>query len=98
MFQPTSRYRNLEIAEWTDDDGRVVRYVRRRFISLEPPDVLTEHTVTAGDRLDNVTARYLADPEQFWRVCDANRAERPDDLTARPGRILVIPMPGLRGS
>jgi hypothetical protein len=97
MFQPTSRYRNLEIAEWTDPDGRVVRYVRRRFISLEPPDVLAEHTVLAGDRLDNVTARYLADPEQFWRVCDANRAEHPDDLTTRPGRVLIIPMPGLRG-
>jgi hypothetical protein len=96
MFQPTSRYYTVEIVEWTAADGRVVRHVRRRFIPPEPPAVLAEHTVIAGDRLDNVTARYLADPEQFWRVCDANRAERPDDLTAQPGRVLVIPMPGLR--
>jgi hypothetical protein len=96
MFQPTSRYYTVEIAEWTAADGRVVRYVRRRFIPLDPPVVRAEHPVIAGDRLDNVTARYLADPEQFWRVCDANRAERPDDLTAQPGRVLVIPMPGLR--
>ena len=97
MFQPTSRYYNVEIAEWTAGDGRVVRYVRRRLIPLEPQPALAEHTVIAGDRLDNVTARYLGDPEQFWRVCDANRAERPDDLTARPGRVLIIPMPRLRG-
>lgn len=96
MFQPTSRYYNLEIAEWTAPDGRLVRYVRRRFISLAPPVVLAEHTVIAGDRLDNVTARRLADAEQFWRVCDANRAERPDELTEQPGRVLIIPMPGLR--
>jgi hypothetical protein len=96
MFQPTSRYYNIEIAEWTAADGRVVRYVRRRFIPLTAPVALAEHTVIAGDRLDNVTARNLADAEQFWRVCDANRAERPDDLTARPGRVLIIPMPGLR--
>lgn len=96
MFQPTSRYASMDIAEWTAPDGRVVRYARRRFISLVPPVPLAEHTVVAGDRLDNVTARYLADPEQFWRVCDGNRAERPDDLTARPGRVITIPMPTLR--
>lgn len=96
MFQPTSRYYNVEIAEWTSADGRVVRYVRRRFIPLDPSVALAEHTVIAGDRLDNVTARYLADAEQFWRVCDTSRAERPDDVTARPDRVLIIPMPGLR--
>ena len=34
-----------------------------------------------GDRLDNIAARYLGDPEQFWRICDANGAMRPDELT-----------------
>jgi hypothetical protein len=96
MFQPTSRYAGIEIAEYETAEGRVVRFVRRRFISLLPPAPLAEHTVVAGDRIDNVTARYLADPEQFWRLCDANRAERPDDLTAVAGRILIVPMPSLR--
>jgi hypothetical protein len=97
MFLPTSRYNPLEIAEWTSPSSRIVRYVRRRFIPLTSPPPLAHHTVVAGDRLDNVTARYLGDPEQFWRVCDANRAERPADLTAAPGRVLVIPMPILQG-
>lgn len=97
MFLPTSRYSPLEIAEWTSPTGRIVRYVRRRFIPLTSPPPLANHTVAAGDRIDNVTARYLGDAEQFWRVSDANRAERVNDLTAVPGRVLVIPMPILLG-
>jgi hypothetical protein len=93
MFLRTSRYYPLETAEWTSPEGRVVRYVLRRFIPLTAPAAIAEHVVAAGDRLDNVTARYLGDPEQFWRVCDANLAERPAELTATPGRVLVIPAP-----
>ena len=36
-----------------------------------------------GDRLDLITARTLGDPEQFWRVCDANDALDPAELTDR---------------
>jgi hypothetical protein len=96
MFFPTSRYIQLEIAELASPSGRIVRYVRRRFIPLTAPVPLARHMVAAGDRIDNVTARYLADPELFWRVCDANLAERATDLTAVPGRVLVIPLPTLR--
>ena len=93
MLQRTSRYYSLERAEWTGPDGRTVLHVRRRLIPRTAPVVLAEHAVVAGDRLDNITARTLGDPEQFWRVCDANGAMRPDDLTERVGRVLVIPMP-----
>lgn len=50
---------------------------------------------TQGDRLDNITARYLGDPEQFWLICDANNTMRPDDLTSESeiGRRLPIPLP-----
>jgi hypothetical protein len=96
MFLPTSRYYLLEVAEFTSPSGRVVRYVRRRIIPRTPPVPLAMHMVVAGDRIDNVTARYLADPEQFWRVCDANLAEHATDPTAVPGRVLVIPLPTLR--
>jgi hypothetical protein len=47
-----------------------------------------------GERLDNLTARYLGDPTQFWRVCDANEVFRPDELTETPGRTIDIAMPG----
>ena len=97
MFPVTSRYHNIEIATFDLPDGRTVSYLRCRFL----PDgtkavVLAEHIVNQGDRLDNVTSRYLGDPEQFWLVCDANNAMRPDDLTAEPeeiGHRLIIPLP-----
>lgn len=98
MFDETSRYYNIEAKtrDITDADGstRQVRYVQRRII---PPadDSLTviEHTVTQGERLDNITARYLGDPTEFWLVCDANNVMRPNDLTDTIGRVIKIVLP-----
>jgi hypothetical protein len=99
MIDPTSRYADVETAVHTavgpDGEPRPVRYLLRR--ALPPPDAgdtLLEHTVTQGDRLDNLTARYLGDPTQFWRVCDANNVLAPDELTAEPGRRVRIALPG----
>ena len=94
MFPVTSRYYGIETTKLMTPEGREIVYLRRRFL---PPTanavVLTEHVVTQGERLDNITARYLGDPEQFWRLCDANKALRPDDLTDEIGRRLRIPLP-----
>jgi len=93
-FASTSRYYGLETAELELPDGRKVAYVRRRFVPQpERFALLQEHEVTEGERLDNITARYLGDPELFWRVCDANRAMRPDELTETIGRRLRITLP-----
>jgi len=91
MFPVTSRYFNLETAIWIATDGRQIAYLRRRFLPLAAAPMLAEHSVAQGDRLDNITAQYLGDPEQFWRVADANNAMQPDQLT-RVGRRLVIPI------
>jgi hypothetical protein len=94
MFDPTSRYAALPIAEAALPDGRVVAYVRRRF--LPRPDslpVLAEVAAADGERLDHVSARTLGDPTQFWRIADANAAVDPDDLVERPGRVLRVPQP-----
>ena len=94
LFPPTSRYATVETATIEDADGIVTIYLRRRF--LPPPErfaTVREHVVSQSERLDNVTALYLDDPEQFWRLCDANRAMRPADLLARIGRKLRITLP-----
>jgi len=94
MFAITSRYYGMKTAELEAADGRRIVYLRRRFVP--PPerfDLLLEHTVTEGERLDNITAQYLGDPEQFWRICDANGAIRPDELTEPIGRRLRITLP-----
>ena len=49
--------------------------------------------MTEGERLDNITAHFLGDPEQFWRVCDGNGAIRPEELTETIGRKLRIKLP-----
>ncbi len=93
MFTSLSRYNDIDKAEWISPDRRTIVYVRRRLI---PPSAgtipLAEHVVSAGDRLDNITARYFADPEQFWRIADANDAMRPEELL-EVGRVLTIPVP-----
>jgi nucleoid-associated protein YgaU len=98
MFDKTSRYAGIEEAKLTvvDRDGvkREVKYVRRRF--LPPVESLTpiaEHIVEQGDRLDNLTARYLGDPTQFWRIADANDALRPEELTDEVRSVVRIAFP-----
>ena len=50
-------------------------------------------------RLDNLAAEYLGDPEQFWRICDANGVLRPDELTDTIGRRIRITLPdGIPGA
>jgi hypothetical protein len=81
-------------------DGTTVVYLKRRFL---PPasrfTVLQEHTVREGERLDTIAAQYLGDPEQSWRLCDANEAMRPDELTEKPGATVKITLPeGMAGA
>ncbi|GET39222.1 hypothetical protein [Microseira wollei] len=100
MFAPNSRYHNIPTATMTvtDSNGmpREIRYLRRRFIpSSEGMTTLVEHTVKQSDRLDNITARYLGDPTQFWQVCDSNNAINPNELTDEIGRVIKISFPHL---
>ena len=99
MFEPVSRYYLLPDATLTlaDEDGRArpLRFKRRRFIpSPEGMTAVVEHSVVKGDRLDNVTARYLGDPGQFWRISDANLVLHPEELE-EPGRRIIIALPQL---
>jgi hypothetical protein len=94
MFEPSSRYTNCEDSKLTAEDGRVIAYKKRRFLPAgDKMHVLQEIVVSGGDRLDNISAVILGDPEQFWRICDANDAMHPLDLTGEIGRVLRIATP-----
>jgi len=100
LFAPTSRYRGLGVATLTTPQGKPVVHLQRRFL---PPSgslrLLQEHAVAQGERLDVVAAQFLGDPELFWRLCDANDALRPEELTETPGRVLRITLPqGVSGA
>lgn len=93
-FPPSSRYHGIATSTFTDAQGRVQSYLRRRFVpAADRFALLHEHLVVQGDRLDNLAAKYLGDPEQFWRLCDANNSIRPDELTEIIGRGLRITLP-----
>ena len=93
-FPPTSRYHQIPIATLKLPDDREVAYLKRRLVP--PPErfaLLQEHAVSEGERLDHIAARYLGDPEQYWRICDANGAVRPDELLETVGRRIRITLP-----
>ena len=98
MFEPSSRYANCEDAKVTiaaEKDEYIIVYKKRRFIPCEKRMHLLQDTVVVGggDRLDLIAGCMLGDPEQFWRICDANDAMHPLDMTSEPGRILRIAVP-----
>jgi len=99
-FPPNSRYYGVAVMTLEQKNQEPIAYLKRRFVP--PPEnfsVVQEHTVVQGDRLDNLAAQYLGDAEMYWRLCDANRAVRPDELTATPGKTLVITLPeGIPGA
>lgn len=95
-FPPDSRYYRYATQEYTSPDGTVIKYLARRFVPRPgAPNYATvaRHTVTRGDRLDLIAARYLGDPLMFWLLCDANGAIVPNDLLAAPGAVLNITSP-----
>ena len=91
-FPVTSRYHHIKTTKIDGFDGQPIVYLKRRFI--QPPENYTitkQHIVQQGERLDNITAQYLVDPEQFWQLADANLAMKPQELTEAPGKSLKIP-------
>jgi hypothetical protein len=93
LFTAGSRYFGLEPLTMTQM-GTLIVYLPRRFVpSPARFQVMQEHTVIQGERLDNIAAKFLGDPTLFWRLCDANNALRPDALTETPGRKLRITLP-----
>lgn len=98
-FAPTSRYYQLETAKHETADGKSIVHLCRRFVP--PPErfeTIAEHVVKQGERLDQIAAEYLDDPEQFWRICDANGAVDPEELTETGRRIRITLPEGISGT
>lgn len=93
-FPENSRYHGVAIATLERPGKEPVAYVKRRFVP--PPErysIIREHTVVEGDRVDNLAAQYLGDPELYWRLCDANAVMQPDELTDTVGAKAAITLP-----
>jgi hypothetical protein len=98
-FPANSRYYSTETNTFVEPDGTIVSYLRRRFLpALNRFTLLQRYQVTEGDRLDNVTAKFLGDAEQFWRLCDANPVCLPSQLE-KIGTVIRITLPdGIPGA
>lgn len=72
MFVKGSRYRKVVDDVTTDVKGRTLPAKSFR----APPQVQGTflHTVTQGDRLDQLAYQYYQEPRKWWRICDANPA------------------------
>jgi hypothetical protein len=98
-FPQNSRYNGVPISGYTSPSGQPVAFVSRRVLP-QPGSLSTLQVITVGnsDRLDRLAAQYLGDPLVYWRICDANGALRPDELTETPGQQLRITLPaGIAG-
>ena len=96
VFGPpeNSRYSNSPEADYTDRSGRTVRYLRRRLLpSADAAPVLSEVTIAETDRHDMLAARLLSDPEQYWRLWDANSVMHPEELLRPAGKRIRVPGP-----
>jgi hypothetical protein len=81
MFFPGSRYLSLTPYSVTRADGSVVKITKTPVPGRQA--VLGYYRRNAGDRLDQISGRFLTDATKFWHVCDANGAISPDALAAR---------------
>ena len=94
LYPPNSRYHGLPILRLPEGDARETAYLSRRFLPPAERHVeIRMHRVIEGERLDNIAAHYLGDPEMFWRLCDANGVKRPSELTELAGRLIRITLP-----
>jgi hypothetical protein len=94
LFPPTSRYYGIPTATLVGPNGVFEIYLKRRFLPPIPSGPLQHHRVTQGERLDHIAFRSLGDSEQFWRIADVNTEMDASQLTAKPGRVIRIPIEG----
>lgn len=78
-FGTKSRYAKADMLIVTDSRGRSVTAVM-------PPDVpdqplLGYHVLRQGERIEHLAARYIGDPDGFWRICFINGVMFAEQLT-----------------
>lgn len=93
-YPRSSRYHDAEIGVHRQPDGTEVRYAKRRLLPALNETETAPHTVSSGERPDQLGQRYFGDPGQWWQTADANPVLDPGELTDEPGRVIDVPLPG----
>ncbi|MFC9883999.1 hypothetical protein ACFVJW_31020 [Streptomyces libani] len=92
----SSRYSEVEIGVYRCRDGTEVRYAKRRLLPRldDAAEETAAHTVSSGERPDQLGQRYFGDSGQWWQIADANPTLDPRELTDEPGDRIAVPLPG----
>lgn len=89
-----SRYASSMPLTMQDATGGAVSYLAIRILpfgaSVAGPSA-TRVQANEVDRLDLIANRTLGDPEQAWRIADANDAIDPFGLCDQAGSLLKLP-------
>ena len=92
-FPPQSRYHGIPTTTIAGPQGRTITYLTRRL--CPPPEAFAtrgHRRVVEGERLDQIAAAEIGDPQAFWLLCDANGAVWPEELE-EAGRELRLTLP-----
>ena len=81
MFAQGSRYAAADTSILVGPDGRQIAVVIPPLPTA--PTMVGYHRRRDGERLDLISAQYLADATATWRLCDTNNSMVPDALGAR---------------
>lgn len=102
MINSTSRYAQVDTDSLTVTRNGLpiqIQFLKRRFIPPTAGQVsFVQHIVRQGDRIDNVTAKYLSDPTVFWRIADFNVVFQAEELMKAIGQPIEIALPLFAGS
>lgn len=97
-FPPESRYHGVPLRVVTGADGVPTSYLARRF----PPSPDGFHIqrfrrVGQGERLDQIAASEIGDPEAFWMLCDAAGAIWAEELEVTGSDVPIALPQGVPG-
>ncbi len=91
-----SRYSTTEVVEIRGSDDRVRRTLATRVIAPAPSAL--EQTVSEGERLDTLAARFYGEATKYWLLLDANpETLNPFELLV-PGATIHVAKNRLVGS
>ncbi|MEV7731559.1 LysM domain-containing protein [Streptomyces sp. NPDC088921] len=94
MFDQSSRYRDVPLATYADDQGSVRVWVTLRVPPAKGATI--GYLARPQDRVDLLADRAYGDPGAWWHIADANPAtvaDGPHELTATPGARIELPQP-----
>ena len=93
-YKPNSRYAGTALLTYRTEDGREITYGARRLMPRpEQFRPLAIYRHNRDRRIDDVANGYYGDPEQYWRICDANLVFWPPDAVRKADARLIIPLP-----